>query len=97
LANQFITNGLTDFKTPELSYPVRFPALLKCSMYCCFLMGQVDHIGVMNGSINSIAGTHAGVVSVDGNTPNIKGARADGTAYFIDGVRVYHFEPLGVF
>ncbi|TAE86240.1 MAG: hypothetical protein EAY81_05825 [Bacteroidetes bacterium] len=42
-------------------------------------------------NINSIVGTVAGVVSVDGNTPNIKGARADGTAYFIDGVRVYTF------
>jgi hypothetical protein len=46
-------------------------------------------------NINSIVGTVAGVVSVDGNTPNINGARADGTAYCIDGVRVYAFsEPL---
>lgn len=37
---------------------------------------------------NSIANTVAGVDSRAGATPNFRGARADGTAYYIDGVRV---------
>lgn len=39
-------------------------------------------------STNSLANTVVGVDSRAGGTPNIKGARADGTAYYIDGVRV---------
>jgi outer membrane receptor for ferrienterochelin and colicin len=39
-------------------------------------------------NINSIVNLVAGVDSRAGQTPNIKGARADGTAYYIDGVRV---------
>ncbi len=39
-------------------------------------------------SVNSIANTTSGVDSRVGSTPNIRGARADGTAYYIDGVRV---------
>lgn len=39
-------------------------------------------------NINSVAGIVAGVDSRNGQTPNIKGARADGTAYFIDGIRI---------
>lgn len=37
---------------------------------------------------NMIANTFAGVDARAGGTPNIRGARADGTAYYIDGVRV---------
>jgi hypothetical protein len=37
---------------------------------------------------NAIANTVAGVDSRAGATPTIRGARADGTAYYIDGVRV---------
>ncbi len=39
-------------------------------------------------SINAIAGISRGVDSRGGGAPNIRGARADGTAYYIDGVRV---------
>jgi hypothetical protein len=39
-------------------------------------------------STNSIAGLTAGVDSRSGATPTIRGARPDGTAYYIDGVRV---------
>lgn len=39
-------------------------------------------------SVNMIANTVAGVDARAGATPNIRGARADGTAYYIDGVRV---------
>lgn len=39
-------------------------------------------------NINSIANTSMGVESRVGSTPNIRGARAEGTAYYIDGVRV---------
>jgi hypothetical protein len=38
--------------------------------------------------VNKLAGTYMGVDSRNGEVPNIKGARQDGTAYFIDGVRV---------
>jgi hypothetical protein len=37
---------------------------------------------------NMIANTVAGVDSRAGQTPNFRGARADGTAYYVDGVRV---------
>lgn len=37
---------------------------------------------------NMIANTVAGVDARAGQTPNFRGARADGTAYYIDGVRV---------
>ncbi|MCF8253332.1 MAG: TonB-dependent receptor [Bacteroidia bacterium] len=39
-------------------------------------------------SVDKIAGTTLGVESRNGGTPNFRGARADGTAYYIDGVRV---------
>ena len=39
-------------------------------------------------NINQIANTQAGVLSVDGETPSILGARTEGTAYYINGVRV---------
>lgn len=39
-------------------------------------------------SANMIANTVAGVDSRAGATPNFRGARQDGTAYYIDGVRV---------
>ncbi|MCE2786747.1 MAG: carboxypeptidase regulatory-like domain-containing protein [Bacteroidota bacterium] len=37
---------------------------------------------------NMVANTVAGVDARAGGTPNFRGARADGTAYYIDGVRV---------
>jgi hypothetical protein len=39
-------------------------------------------------SFNAIAGTTLGVDSRGGGTPNFRGARSEGTAYYIDGVRV---------
>lgn len=39
-------------------------------------------------NINSLANLGAGVDSRGGGAPTIRGARADGTAYYIDGVRV---------
>ncbi|MCU0422907.1 MAG: carboxypeptidase regulatory-like domain-containing protein [Bacteroidia bacterium] len=39
-------------------------------------------------SANMVANLTAGVDARAGGTPNIRGARADGTAYYIDGVRV---------
>lgn len=39
-------------------------------------------------NINQIANTQAGVLSVDGETPSILGGRTEGTAYYINGVRV---------
>ena len=39
-------------------------------------------------NINSIANAPMGVESRGGSTPNIRGARAEGSAYYIDGVRV---------
>ncbi len=39
-------------------------------------------------NINAIAGLVAGVDSRAGEIPNIRGARQDGTAYFVDGMRI---------
>lgn len=39
-------------------------------------------------SAEAVAATVGGVYSEDGGTPNMRGARSDGTAYYIDGVRV---------
>lgn len=47
-----------------------------------------DIIKMPTRNINNIANTVAGVTSVNGGTPTFRGARADGTAYYIDGVRV---------
>lgn len=46
--------------------------------------------------VNGIASTVAGVESRPGTgeTPSIRGAGAAGTAYFVDGVRVYGALPL---
>ena len=38
---------------------------------------------------NAVAGITAGVDSRAGGTPNFRGARSDGTAYYVDGQRVY--------
>jgi len=47
---------------------------------------EIMALGTRN--FNSIAGTTLGVESRNGSTPNFRGARAEGTAYYIDGVRV---------
>lgn len=51
-----------------------------------------SHTTIIMGSpvrnINSIANAPMGVESRGGSTPNIRGARAEGSAYYIDGVRV---------
>jgi hypothetical protein len=69
---------------------VNFVPLVSLSYDCyvsCILVGyrvtQVQFIW----SPNKIAGTHAGVQLIDGAIA-IRGARPDGTAYFIDGIRV---------
>lgn len=41
-------------------------------------------------NVNSVAGLVAGMDSRSGNTPNIKGAGQEGTAYYVDGVRLYY-------
>lgn len=43
-------------------------------------------------SVNTLAGTIAGVNSRNGEVPNIRGARQEGTAYFVDGMRVLFTE-----
>lgn len=47
-----------------------------------------------NRNINKIANTVGGVNSHGGGVPSIKGASPAGTAYFIDGIRVYSFAFL---
>jgi hypothetical protein len=54
-----------------------------------------DIIKMPTRNVNNIANTVAGVTSVNGGTPTFRGARADGTAYYIDGVRV-NFGSTGV-
>ncbi len=47
---------------------------------------EIMALGTRN--VNAIAGTTLGVESRSGGTPNFRGARSDGTAYYIDGQRV---------
>lgn len=68
------------------------PADLSCQVP---LIPAFDHIKTITAvvklpqrNINSIAGTIAGVDSRAGETPYIRGARPDGTAYYIDGMRL---------
>lgn len=49
---------------------------------------KLTHLPQRN--VNTVAGLVAGVDSRNGNTPNIKGAGREGTAYYVDGVRVYY-------
>jgi len=51
-----------------------------------FSSKELMRLGTRN--TNMVANLTAGVDARSGGTPNIRGARADGTAYFIDGVRV---------
>lgn len=44
--------------------------------------------------VNGVASMTAGVQSINGATPQIRGADASGTAYFVDGVRVYGALPI---
>jgi len=43
--------------------------------------------------VNRIAGSVAGVNSRAGETPSIRGVDPSGTAYFVDGIRVYGALP----
>jgi hypothetical protein len=51
-------------------------------------IGAKEIMSLPQRNTNMIANTVAGVDARAGGTPNIRGARADGTAYYIDGVRV---------
>lgn len=44
-------------------------------------------------SVNAIAATTAGVATINGGDLNIRGGRASGTAYYVDGVRVIGLIP----
>ncbi|MES2779451.1 MAG: hypothetical protein V4651_06085 [Bacteroidota bacterium] len=44
--------------------------------------------------VNGVASTVAGVESRSGEIPNIRNAGQAGTAYFVDGVRVYGALPI---
>jgi hypothetical protein len=50
--------------------------------------GSKEIMALPQRSVNMVANTVAGVDARAGGTPNFRGARADGTAYYIDGVRV---------
>lgn len=45
-------------------------------------------------NINAVAGIFAGVDSRAGQIPNIRGTRQDGTAYYLDGIRIYELDGL---
>lgn len=44
-------------------------------------------------NVNQMANTVAGVLSMDGETPSILGARREGTAYYFNGVRIMDNTP----
>lgn len=49
---------------------------------------RMDGMSTGTRNTNSISNSTSGVDSRSGGTPTIRGSRADGTAYYIDGVRV---------
>ena len=55
---------------------------------------DIKTLGTRN--INAIASTVSGVSSVDGGDVSIRGARTDGTVYFLDGVRITGRAPSAV-
>ncbi len=55
---------------------------------------DIKTLGTRN--INAIASTVSGVSSVDGGDISIRGARTDGTVYFLDGVRITGRAPSAV-
>jgi hypothetical protein len=57
--------------------------------------GGNDMMRMGNRHVNAVANTVPGVMSIGGQTPSIRGARTDGTAYFVDGLRVYGGLPGG--
>ncbi len=89
-----IYNELMDFTPPEISKPIKSA---NRALGCMLGIESSSYYFASGRSVNDYANTFPGVVSINRDTPSIKGAKPDGTAYFIDGVRVYHFEPLSVF
>lgn len=57
--------------------------------YQAYTFDQKKLMSLPQRNVNAVAGTISGVDSRNGQTPNIKGARQEGTAYYVDGVRVY--------
>ncbi|MBK9271171.1 MAG: TonB-dependent receptor [Saprospiraceae bacterium] len=55
---------------------------------------DIKTLGTRN--INAIASTVSGISSVDGGDISIRGARTDGTVYFLDGVRITGRAPSAV-
>lgn len=55
---------------------------------------EIQRIGTRN--INTIAATVSGISSVDGGAISVRGARTDGTVYFLDGVRITGRAPSAV-
>lgn len=88
ITNKIITNSLTDFVIPKIQKDTKIP--FREQMQGCRLSAIMVYSLFVNRSITSMINTSPGIVSFDGNVPNIKGARPEGTAYFIDGVRVYY-------
>lgn len=83
-----IRNGLMDFTPPKMPCLCRtttpvisFGGFYYIPNYRFFRSGM---------NINNYANTFMGVVSINGATPSIKGAKPNGTAYFINGERVYY-------
>lgn len=45
-------------------------------------------------SVNITAGIYPGVQTIDGNIPAIRGAGPEGTAYYIDGIRLNNVDAV---
>jgi hypothetical protein len=62
--------------------------MLPVDQYICSGKVIYDPVMMPQRNINSIANTVAGVDSRAGEIPNIRGARPENTAYYVDGMRV---------
>jgi hypothetical protein len=58
--------------------------------------GEQELLRMSRRNVNSVAGTVAGVDSRPGTNevPHIRGAASSGTAYYVDGVRIYGALPI---
>lgn len=67
--------------------------MLSCNSSCWVIAKPISPIlKAPNQNINAIAAYFRGVDSRNGETPSIKGARPENTAYYIDGVRIAGLE-----
>ncbi len=72
------------------------PALIKKDGVSGKQFSAANLMALPQRSVNAVAGLTAGVDSRAGGAPNIRGGRAENTAYYIDGIRVQGGASTGI-